>query len=354
MFKSSPSPADLVARAQVALESAIQASSSTDVGATSRENGNNLSYRSETDIEATPLSTSPQQTILSLSSFLPSAVSNDQPIPEGKNASYYYALLAEQLSSIKIIFYGEAEQLPNQTKSLEMRSAIVSSPEIFVLLIRHLRNIPFQARKDAAAIYSHLTRQDILDESERSDAHTFSAYILSRYDVIIEPLINGYSDPDIALICGSMFRSTTSHLSLYKKILCDARIWIFFDEIVHMPNFDIVSDAFETIATLLTREKNIAAEFLSRNYDVIFPKYEKMLQSSNYITRRLSLKLLGELLLDRVNFSTMMQYISSRKNLITLMNLLSDPSGNIQFEAVSVPYFYFSFMYAQPPILISM
>jgi hypothetical protein len=40
-----------------------------------------------------------------------------------------------------------------------------------------------------------------------------------------------------------------------------------------------------------------------------------MLQSENYVTRRRSLKLLAEILLDRSNYTVMMRYISSKHNL---------------------------------------
>lgn len=44
-------------------------------------------------------------------------------------------------------------------------------------------------------------------------------------------------------------------------------------------------------------------------------------QSRNFFTRRQSLKLLAELLLDRTNFNIMMKFISSRENLKLVMNL---------------------------------
>ena len=47
----------------------------------------------------------------------------------------------------------------------------------------------------------------------------------------------------------------------------------------------------------------LAADFLEANFDKVFSHYQKLLHSDNYVTRRQSLKLLGELLLDRHNFS---------------------------------------------------
>lgn len=47
-------------------------------------------------------------------------------------------------------------------------------------------------------------------------------------------------------------------------------------------------------------------------------------------------QLLGELLLDRHNFTVMTKYISRAENLKLMMNMLRDNSRNIQFEAFHV------------------
>lgn len=44
--------------------------------------------------------------------------------------------------------------------------------------------------------------------------------------------------------------------------------------------------------------------------------YESLLKSTNYVTRRQSLKLLGELLLDRSNFNVMMQVRTTRARIV--------------------------------------
>ena len=46
--------------------------------------------------------------------------------------------------------------------------------------------------------------------------------------------------------------------------------------------------------------------------------------------------MLGELLLDRYNFSVMTKYITNPDNLKQQMNLLKEKSKNIQFEAFHV------------------
>jgi hypothetical protein len=64
--------------------------------------------------------------------------------------------------------------------------------------------------------------------------------------------------------------------------------------------------------------------------------YHALVLSSNYVTKRQSLKLLGEILLDRANYNVMTRYIASETNLKVMMNFLRDKSKNIQFEAFHV------------------
>lgn len=91
----------------------------------------------------------------------------------------------------------------------------------------------------------------------------------------------------------------------------------------------------------------MVANFLETNYDKFFENYQKLLHSENYVTRRQSLKLLGELLLDRYNFTVMTKYISNPDNLKLMMNMLREKSRNIQFEAFHVfkvnSYFFYLF-----------
>lgn len=93
----------------------------------------------------------------------------------------------------------------------------------------------------------------------------------------------------------------------------------------------------------------LCAEFLEANYDKVFGNYQRLLNSENYVTRRQSLKLLGELLLDRHNFSIMTRYITNPDNLKLMMNMLKEKSRNIQFEAFHVfkvgTYYYHTFVF---------
>ncbi|MED6236552.1 Calcium-binding protein 39 [Ataeniobius toweri] len=183
-------------------------------------------------------------------------------------------------------------------------------------------------KKDVAQIFNNILRRQI-------GTRTPTVEYLCTQQNILFMLLKGYESPDIALNCGIMLRECIRHEPLAKITLCSEEFYDFF-RYVEMSTFDIASDAFATFKDLLTRHKLLSAEFLEQHYDRFFSEYEKLLHSENYVTKRQSLKLLGELLLDRHNFTIMTKYISKPENLKLMMNLLRDKSRNIQFEAFHV------------------
>lgn len=79
------------------------------------------------------------------------------------------------------------------------------------------------------------------------------------------------------------------------------------------------------------------ATYLSTNYDLFFGRYHSILvQSESYVTKRQSIKLLGEILLDRANYSVMTVYVDSGDHLKACMTLLRDDRKMVQYEGFHV------------------
>lgn len=209
----------------------------------------------------------------------------------------------------------------------QLAQEIYNSNLLFTL-INNLSKIEFEAKKDVAQIFNNILRRQIGTRSPTVE------YICTKPDIIFT-LIRGYEKHEIALNCGSMLRECARYDALAKIVLQSPEFYLFF-EYVEVSTFDIASDAFSTFKELLTRHKQLSADFLESEYDQFFTYYQKLLNSDNYVTKRQSLKLLGELLLDRNNFTIMQRYISCPENLKLMMNLLKDKSRNIQFEAFHV------------------
>ncbi|XP_069061468.1 calcium-binding protein 39-like [Pleurodeles waltl] len=235
--------------------------------------------------------------------------------------------VSKSLQATKEILCGTGEKEP-QTETVAQLAQELYNSGLLVTLITNLHLIDFEGKKDVSQVFNNILRRQIgtrYPTVEYITCHQHILFILQK----------GYETPQVASHCGIMLRECIRHEPLAKITLYSEQFIDFF-KYVEMSTFDIASDAFATFKDLLTRHKQLVAEFLDQNYDTIFNDYEKLLHSENYVTKRQSLKLLGELILDRHNFSVMTKYISKPENLKLMMNLLRDKSPNIQFEAFHV------------------
>ncbi|KAJ8330393.1 Hym1p, variant 2 [Batrachochytrium dendrobatidis] len=225
-----------------------------------------------------------------------------------------------------MLLYGiESDPVPELVTQL---SSEVINGDILVMLVNNIQCFEFEAKKDVAQIFNNLLKRQLGTRFPTAD------YIGNKQDILFV-LIGGYDNQDISLNCGMVLRECIRHESLAKIVLESQYFWRFF-EFVELSTFDVASDAFATFKDLLTRHRMLVAKFLEIKYDEFFLKYTDLLNSNNYVTKRQSLKLLGELLLDRTNYVIMTKYILSPDNLKLMMNLLKEKSKNIQFEAFHV------------------
>ncbi|CAG8478407.1 22011_t:CDS:10 [Cetraspora pellucida] len=235
--------------------------------------------------------------------------------------------ISKNLLSMKNILYGEGDSEPVQETVAQLAQEVYNN-DILQLLVLNIWRFEFEAKKDVSQIFNNLLRRQIGSLTPTVD------YLKNKEDILFT-LLKGYENSEVALNCGLILRECLRHESLTKIILYSPQFYNFF-EYVELSTFDIASDAFATFKEILTRHKTLVAEFLDTNYDRFFESYTKLLNSNNYVTKRQSLKLLGEILLDRCNFNVMTRYIANAENLKLMMNLLKDKSRNIQFEAFHV------------------
>ncbi|KAI9625288.1 hypothetical protein H4Q26_016310 [Puccinia striiformis f. sp. tritici PST-130] len=159
-------------------------------------------------------------------------------------------------------------------------------------------------------------------------------YLANREEIIWIAL-KGYENSDVALNTGMILKEILRHEILAKSLLYSERFYDF-PQYIEQTTFGIACDAMSSFKECLTRHKSMVATYLEDNYEKFFSMYTNLIQSTNYVTKRQSIKLLGEILLDRSNYNVMNQYISNEDNLKIMMNLLKDKSKNIQFEAFHV------------------
>ncbi|KAI8000739.1 putative MO25-like protein [Camellia lanceoleosa] len=236
--------------------------------------------------------------------------------------------LNKLIRELKSILYGNGEAEPVSEACAQLTQEFFRENTLR-LLILCLPKLNLEARKDATQVVANLQRQQVQFRLIACD------YLEANID-LMDILVLGYENTDMALHYGTMLRECIRHQSVARYVLESENVKKFFDYI-QLPNFDIAADASATFKELLTRHKSTVAEFLSKNYDWFFAEYNsKLLESTNYITRRQGIKLLGDMLLDRSNCAVMTRYVSSRDNLRILMNLLRESSKSIQIEAFHV------------------
>uniref|UniRef100_A0A7S0ZG16 Calcium-binding protein 39 n=1 Tax=Timspurckia oligopyrenoides TaxID=708627 RepID=A0A7S0ZG16_9RHOD len=237
----------------------------------------------------------------------------------------------------------------SQARSL---AVLARDEDLLLLLTSNLTVMGFETRKDAVQVFNNLLRQQLASESPPSaaspeasaDDNTNEASLVTvlesmaqsgRGTDMICTLMRGYDSHEVALNSGAMLRECIRNETMTKMLLFDPLFWKMFDW-VQVSDFDVASDAQSTFKDLMLRHPDVAAEFIESEFDRFFEKYNTLLRSHNYVARRMSLKLLGEMLLERANFNIMTRYISSTDNLKLIMNLLLDNRKNIQYEAFHV------------------
>ncbi|ERN12416.1 hypothetical protein AMTRI_Chr01g114450 [Amborella trichopoda] len=220
---------------------------------------------------------------------------------------------------------GDVEPIPDQVSQITLE---VCKEGVLDLFVHKLPVLGWDARKDLVHCWGTLLRQKV------GSSYCCVGYI-ENHSELLEFLVTCYDNKEIALNCGNMLRECIKYPILAKYMLESASFELFF-KFVDLPSFDIASDAFATFKDLLTKHETMVSEYLNANYEKFFELYEMLLTSANYVTRRQSLKLLLEFLLESPNARIMVRYISEVRNLKIMMTLLKDPSKNIQISAFHV------------------
>lgn len=234
--------------------------------------------------------------------------------------------LGATLTALRQAIFVDGDQ---QSEVIAQLAQEMYTTQLLSGLVSVMEKVDFECRKDIVLIFNKMVRRELGPSMPTVDH-------IAQQPRILHTLCAGYKNPDIALSMGSMLRECVRFEPLAKIILNDEGLFRDFFVYVQDPQFDIQADAFATFKEMLTKHKILSAEFLEKNYERVFTSYRQLLDSDNYVTRRQSLKLLGELLLDRANFTVMTMYISNPENLKLVMNMLRDKSPHIQFEAFHV------------------
>jgi len=152
---------------------------------------------------------------------------------------------------------------------------------------------------------------------------------------MLQLLLDGCANAEVALHCHMMLRSCTLHSELVVCML-EAGFATELLKLAQHQNFDISADAFSSLRALLLTHKPEAAAHLEAHFNEFFVPYNELLHTDDYVTKRQGLRLLGEILLDRKYKKVMHLYVGEEQFLQASMNLLRDNSKAIRADAFHV------------------
>ncbi|MED6133387.1 hypothetical protein PIB30_027812 [Stylosanthes scabra] len=233
----------------------------------------------------------------------------------------------KNFASMRTMLSGDGESEPNMDQVSQLVEELCKE-DVLTLIVHKLPTLGWEARKDLVHCWTIILKHKV------DDNHCCVEYVEQHLE-LLDFLVVCYDNKEIALTCGTMLRECIKFQSLAKYILESATFVLFF-KFVELPTFDVASDAFSTFKDLLTKHGNVVSQFLTAHYDEFFDLYERLLTSSNYVTRRQSLKLLSDFLLEAPNSQVMRRYILEVRYLKVMMTLLTDSSKNIQLSAFHI------------------
>ncbi|KAI9860805.1 MAG: hypothetical protein M1824_002840 [Vezdaea acicularis] len=262
--------------------------------------------------------------------------------------------LGRVMSQMKATLSGTADT-DSSPETIAALVANILSEDLLIILARNLYRFPFEARKDTQTIFSYTLRHNPTQTQEGEPSAGLTYVVKKRPETIIE-LCMQYEHADKGMLAGGVLRELLKVEPVAEIILMDEPglggrlggwnhdvprtgkgvFWRFF-EWIDESSFEVSADAFSTFREILTRHKHLVGTFLTTNFDRFFHHYNNtLLQSKSYVTKRQSIKLLGELLLDRSNYAVMTTYVDKGDNLKICMKLLKDNRRMVQYEGFHV------------------
>lgn len=265
--------------------------------------------------------------------------------------------LARTLSITKTTLQGTPDIDAQPDQVLQLVGAILSE-SLLPLLVHNIHRLPFEARKDTQTIISNVFR--FRSPGSTSNEPDALKEVLRSQPGIVTSLCNGYDRRESASACGGILKEAlkwdaVAAVILYDEPLPEGRtidiyndvdtsakssgrgvFWKFF-EWIDRSSFEVSADAFDCFRLILTKHKQLVSQYISTNFDMFFEKYNNVLvKSESYVTKRQSIKLLGEILLDRQFYEVMTRYVDSGDNLKLVMWQLKDDRRMVQYEAFHV------------------
>lgn len=253
------------------------------------------------------------------------------------NNKKYQDESARYLKQIKVLIYGDDENEPQPDQVAALAREFYNSECLFQL-VHKLKDMDFDSRKDVVAVFLMLLRRPA-----STAALPLVDYLLHTKPEILVLLLKGPENEEVALVCGQILRECIKYEEINRFVIDNPLLWNYF-RYMQSPVFEIATDSYTTFHDLLTTHKKLASDFLANNYELFTSNINALIQCDNYVTKRQSVRLLAELVLQKQNQYFLNKYFDDTNNLKMVMMLLSDKLKNLRVEGFHI----FKFFVAKP------
>lgn len=255
----------------------------------------------------------------------------------GSEDAEFHEKVGKYLQNIKQTF---ASQDGQDVDKMMFYEAMTTDKSVIPILVNSLKKVDFESKKVITQIITVLVSAKKRGNNPWSkECYNNAVDTFREQDApLITHLVKNYEvtgENSLALNSGAILRELAKTQVLAEIML--RKHYKDFFEYANMASFDILSDAFSTLKDLLTRHSTLVINFLVDEWDVFCPLFNKrLIKSDNYVTKRQSIKLISEILMQRDNYRIMTKYVADADNLKVIMTLLCDTSEAIEFEAFHV------------------
>lgn len=240
------------------------------------------------------------------------------------------------LKQVKIVLYGDDENSPQPDQISQLAQELYASDCLYHLT-QNLRKLDFDLRKDVVILFLTLLRRKIGNDLPTVD------YLVHQKPEVLIMLMKSPEHLDVALVCGQILRDCARFEVINRFIIYHPLFWNLF-KYAQIPIFEIATDVFVTLQQILTTHRKLVSEFLGKNCEQITSNINHLMKSENYVTKRQSVRLLSELVMQKLNHMFLMYYFDDTTSLKVVMLLLSDKLKNVQMEGFHI----FKFFVAKP------
>ncbi|KAL9053264.1 MAG: hypothetical protein Q9162_004872 [Coniocarpon cinnabarinum] len=263
--------------------------------------------------------------------------------------------IARFTDDMKMTLAGSRDrQVPNQDQNRMVTS--MCEEDLFYNFAVALPKISFERRKGVQVVLASAIRFK-RDEQEEKDLPRAVKHIFQDRPQVMIQLCKCFEHNDCAMPVSGILQEALKFDSLTAIILYDepgrdipalhganpntpgtgnGLFWRMF-RYIDRSSFEASAAAFETFRQILTLHRTLSQHFLRVNAPLFFSRYHSILmQSASYVTKRQSIKLLADILLDRTHYDLMSGYVKDHENLKLAMNLLRDSRRMIAYEAFHI------------------